>query len=96
MEIYKRNLPYVLFIALGLKLLILGASSLYDVLALLVLGAGLAFFELRVENKKFQEILSKFKELQEKTDIKFEELDRVKTALSAVRISNGLKQQNVR
>lgn len=96
MEIYKRNLPYVLFIALGLKLLVLGANSLFDVLALLVLGLGLAFFELRPENKKFEELSSKINSLQEKHDNNQVVLSTLTKSMENIFNLQGIKKINGR
>lgn len=96
MEKVKRNLPYVLFISLSLKLLILGSTSLFDSLALLILGAGLVFFELRVENKKFQELSNKINNLEQKDLSKVELLEELKRNINSVKAVQGFKQQNVR
>lgn len=96
MEKLKRNLPYILFIFTGLKLLILGTSNLFDVLSLLVLGLGLAFFELRVENEKFNKISNENQEYSKKIndlDKKVNELDQ---KLNSVRIVQGMKQPTQR
>lgn len=96
MEIYKRNLPYVLFIALGLKLLIQGANSLFDVLALLVLGLGLAFFELRPENKKFEELSNKINSLQQKQDHNQVLLGNLTKSMDSILNLQGIKKINGR
>ena len=96
MEKVKRNIPYVLFISLGLKLLILGSSNLFDILALFVLGLGLAFFEIRVENQKFQELSNKFNNLEEKNKNQVELLEELRKNVNSVRAVQGFKQQNAR
>ena len=96
MEIYKRNLPYVLFIALGLKLLVLGAQSLFDVLALLVLGLGLAFFELRIENSKFTKLSNDIKDLQENDELKSKILGEFKKQIESIRTIQGVRTVNGR
>lgn len=91
MEQVKRNIPYGLFIALGLKLLILGTSNLYDVLALLVLGCGLAFFELRIENKKIQELSNEINKLDKTLQEKSAKLEDLSKSLSSIRMAQGIK-----
>ncbi len=93
MEQFKRNLPYALFISLGLKLLILGTSNLFDVLALLVLGLGLAFFELRVENKKFLELSNKINTLETENQTKSNKLKDLEEKVNSIRLIQGMKQQ---
>lgn len=86
----------MLFIALGLKLLVLGANSLFDVLALLVLGLGLAFFELRPENKKFEELSSKINSLQEKHDNNQVVLSTLTKSMENIFNLQGIKKINGR
>lgn len=93
MEQFKRNFPYCLFVCLGLKLLILGTSNLFDVLALLVLGLGLAFFELRVENKKFLELSNKINGLELDNLRKSEKIKEIEEKMNSIRIVQGMKQQ---
>ncbi len=96
MEQVKRNIPYVLFISLGLKLLILGSSNIFDILALFVLGLGLSFFELQFENKKFIKLSNKINDLEAQSKIMTDLLADLKTNINSVKAVQGYKQQNVR
>lgn len=92
MEQLKRNLPYILFIALGLKLIALGSNSIFDVLSLFVLGLGLAFFELRLENKKFSELTSKINDLESKNTKNTQEIEILNKTITSVKAVTGMKQ----
>ena len=59
MEQIKHNLPYFLFIILSLKLIVLGSTSLFEVLSLLVIGSMVGFYELNIKNSKLVEITNK-------------------------------------
>lgn len=96
MEIYKRNLPYVLFIALSIKLIVMGSQSLFDVLALLVLGLGLAFFELRVENTKLVELSSKVDDLENKSKLQTEVIQEMSKNMNSIKVASGFKSVNGR
>lgn len=96
MEKVKRNVPYVLFISLGLKLLILGSTNIFDTLALLVLGLGLAFFELRLENQKFHELSNKINNLEQKDLSKAELIEELRKTIGTIKAVQGFKQQNIR
>lgn len=96
MELVKRNIPYVLFISLGLKLLILGSSNLFDILALFVLGLGLGFFELRFENRQFLNLSNKINDLEVQNKQQETLLIELKSNINSVKAVQGYKQQNVR
>lgn len=81
---------------MGLKLLILGTTNLFDVLSLLVLGLGLAFFELRVENAKFVNLSKENAEFSNKInslELKVEELSK---NIQTVKAVQGFKAANSR
>lgn len=95
METIKRNIPYVLFISLSLKLLILGSSNLFDILALFVIGLGLAFFEIRLENAKFQELSNKIDNLDKKHQENSQILENTRNSITALKAAQGLKPLNM-
>lgn len=94
MEQFKRNMPYILFLAFAIKLIGFNSATLLDVLALLIAGLGLAFFELRIENKKFTEITSEINKLQASLALKDTKIDELRQQVSAVRTVQGLKVQS--
>lgn len=91
-EAIKHNLPYILFVLLGLKLGILGASTIFDVLALFTIGLMVGFFELSVKNKKFQELSSKINELELKYKNVVEKNSEMNEKLDGIRTVVGIKQ----
>ncbi len=91
MENLKRNLPYLLFIGLFLKVSILGSNSFVDLGSLVLSFSLLLFFEYQFGNKQIKELkleLETFKHRLVNYEVK---VDEIKSKQTAVNLHHGLR-----
>jgi hypothetical protein len=102
MEIKTKYIPLLLIIAFSLKALFIGIT--WELAAVLfVLGSVLVLLENKVENKNLELLKQELKELRSQITIKeakeqekSKELDDIKTAMSAIKLANGFRMQQVK
>ncbi len=87
---YIKHLPLALFTAFCLKHLVLSTSYI-DILFLVVLAGASCFFEFCIFNKQFQAFKDEFELYKNENNLKFQELNDIKSSLVGIKLGQSIR-----
>lgn len=91
MENIKKNLPYLLFVGLFLKVSILGSSSLIEFGSLALSLGLLLFYEYQFGNKQIKDLKTELQVFKERLTNYEARVDELRSNMSAVKLNQGLR-----
>jgi hypothetical protein len=90
-----KHIPLILFTILTTKLVVMPAS-VSDALVLAIIGGLTAFYEFKIQNKQSDETRLILEKQSETILALAKELAELRSAMSAVKVAQGMRNPNVR